>query len=158
MPDNPPVGIDLGTTFSAVAHLDSDGRPWTILNSDGDLTTPSVVYFDTAGAIVGKEAIAAGEFEPDRLAQFAKRDMGEASFSKDIRGQRLPAEVLQGIILKKLKDDTELKLGAVKQVVITVPANYNELARKATFSINASAKALTVATSFASSVPCTEIS
>ena len=132
MPDNPPVGIDLGTTFSAVAHLDSDGRPWTILNSDGDLTTPSVVYFDTSGAIVGKEAIAAGEFEPDRLAQFAKRDIGEAAFSKEIRGQRLPAEVLQGIILKKLKDDAELKLGEIKKVVITVPAFFNEPCRKAT--------------------------
>ncbi len=132
MLDNPPVGIDLGTTFSAVAHLDSDGRPWTILNSDGDLTTPSVVYFDTSGAIVGKEAIAAGEFEPDRLAQFAKRDMGETAFSKEIRNQRLPAEVLQGIILKKLKDDTELKLGAIKKVVITVPAFFNEPCRKAT--------------------------
>ena len=132
MLDNPPVGIDLGTTFSAVAHLDSDGRPWTILNSDGDLTTPSVVYFDTSGAIVGKEAIAAGEFEPDRLAQFAKRDMGETAFSKEIRNQRLPAEVLQGIILKKLKDDTELKLGAIKKVVITVPAFFNAPCRKAT--------------------------
>ncbi|NQV24542.1 MAG: Hsp70 family protein [Rhodopirellula sp.] len=132
MPDQPPVGIDLGTTFSAVAHLDSDGRPWTILNSDGDLTTPSVVYFDTSGAIVGKEAVAAGEFEPDRLAQFAKRDMGEEAYSKDIRGQKLPAEVLQAIILKKLKSDAERKLGTVKKVVITVPAFFNEPCRKAT--------------------------
>ena len=132
MPDHPPVGIDLGTTFSAVAHLDSDGRPWTILNSDGDLTTPSVVYFDTSGAIVGKEAVAAGEFEPERLAQFAKRDMGEAAFSKEIRGQQLPAEVLQAIILKRLKNDAELKLGAIKKVVITVPAFFNEPCRKAT--------------------------
>ena len=132
MPDHPPVGIDLGTTFSAVAHLDSDGRPWTILNSDGDLTTPSVVYFDKSGAIVGKEAVAAGEFEPDRLAQFAKRDIGEAAFSKEIRGQRLPAEVLQAVILKKLKRDAELKLGDIKQVVITVPAFFNEPCRKAT--------------------------
>ena len=132
MPDHPPVGIDLGTTFSAVAHLDSDGRPWTILNSDGYLTTPSVVYFDKSGAIVGKEAVAAGEFEPDRLAQFAKRDIGEAAFSKEIRGQRLPAEVLQAVILKKLKRDAELKLGDIKQVVITVPAFFNEPCRKAT--------------------------
>jgi molecular chaperone DnaK len=132
MPDNSPVGIDLGTTFSAVAHLDSDGRPWTILNSDGDLTTPSVVYFDTFGAIVGKEAVAAGEFEPDRLAQFAKRDMGETAFSKEIRGQSLPAEVLQAIILKRLKSDAELKLGNIKKVVITVPAFFNEPCRKAT--------------------------
>lgn len=132
MPEHAPVGIDLGTTFSAVAHLDSDGRPWTILNADGDLTTPSVVYFDSSGAIVGKEAIAAGEFEPDRLAQFAKRDMGEAAFSKEIRGQSLPAEVLQAIILKRLKNDAELKLGPIKKVVITVPAFFNEPCRKAT--------------------------
>lgn len=132
MPDHSPVGIDLGTTFSAVAHLDSDGRPWTILNSDGDLTTPSVVYFDTSGAVVGKEAVAAGEFEPDRLAQFAKRDIGEAAFSKEIRGQRLPAEVLQAVILKRLKNDAELKLGDIKKVVITVPAFFNEPCRKAT--------------------------
>lgn len=132
MPDQPPVGIDLGTTFSAVAHLDADGRPWTILNSDGDLTTPSVVFFDKAGAIVGKEALAAGEYEPERLAQFAKRDMGEDAFSKEIRGQQLPAEVVQGIILKKLKEDAELKLGSVTQVVITVPAFFNEPCRKAT--------------------------
>ena len=132
MADHPPVGIDLGTTFSAVAHLDSDGRPWTILNSDGDLTTPSVVYFDTSGAVVGKEAVAAGEFEPDRLAQFAKRDIGEAAFNKEIRGQRLPAEVLQAIILKRLKSDAELKLGGIKKVVITVPAFFNEPCRKAT--------------------------
>ena len=132
MSDNPPVGIDLGTTFSAVAHLDADGRPWTILNSDGDLTTPSVVFFDKTGAIVGKEAVAAGEFEPDRLAQFAKRDMGEDTFSKEIRGQKLPAEVVQAIILKKLKNDAELKLGPITKVVITVPAFFNEPCRKAT--------------------------
>jgi molecular chaperone DnaK len=132
MSDNPPVGIDLGTTFSAVAHVDSDGRPWTILNSDGDLTTPSVVFFDNAGAIVGKEAVAAGEFEPERLAQFAKRDMGEDTFSKEIRGQKLPAEVVQAIILKKLKNDAELKLGPISKVVITVPAFFNEPCRKAT--------------------------
>jgi molecular chaperone DnaK len=132
MPDNPPVGIDLGTTFSAVAHVDSDGRPWTILNSDGDLTTPSVVFFDKSGAIVGKEAVAAGEFEPERLAQFAKRDMGEDTFGKEIRGQKLPAEVVQAIILKKLKNDAELKLGPISKVVITVPAFFNEPCRKAT--------------------------
>lgn len=132
MSDHSPVGIDLGTTFSAVAHLDSDARPWTVLNSDGDLTTPSVVYFDHAGAIVGKEAVAAGEFEPERLAQFAKRDMGEDTFSKEIRGQKLPAEVVQAIILKKLKNDAELKLGPISKVVITVPAFFNEPCRKAT--------------------------
>jgi molecular chaperone DnaK len=132
MSDQAPVGIDLGTTYSAVAHLDADGRPWTILNAEGDLTTPSVVFFDKTGAVVGKEALTAGEYEPERLAQCAKRDMGEDAFSKLIRGQQLPAEVVQAIILKKLKEDAELKLGSVSDVVITVPAFFNEPCRKAT--------------------------
>lgn len=129
---HPAVGIDLGTTFSAVAHLDSDGRPWTILNSEGDLTTPSVVFFDKTGAIVGKEAVQAGEYEPDRLARFAKRDMGESEFSKPIRGENLPAEVVQALTLKKLKQDAELKLGPIRHAVITVPAFFTEPSRKAT--------------------------
>lgn len=132
MTDQSPVGIDLGTTFSAVAHLDSEGRPWTILNSEGELTTPSVVFFDEAGAVVGREALAAGEYEPERLAQFAKRDMGEQAFSKVIRGKELPAEVVQAIILRKLKEDAELKLQDVSKVVITVPAFFNEPCRRAT--------------------------
>ena len=132
MSDHPAIGIDLGTTFSAIAHLDSDGRPWTILNAEGDLTTPSVAFFDRAGAIVGKEAVAAGEYEPDRLARFAKRDMGEASFSRQVRGQSLPAEVIQAVILHKLKEDAERKLGPISKAVITVPAYFNEPRRKAT--------------------------
>ena len=50
------VGIDLGTTYSLVAHVDASGRPATVINSEGDLTTPSVVFFDRQGVIVGKEA------------------------------------------------------------------------------------------------------
>lgn len=128
----PAVGIDLGTTFSVVAHLDSDGRPWTILNAEGDLTTPSIVFFDKSGAIVGKEAAQAGEYEPDRLARFAKRDMGESEFSKAIRGQLLPPEVVQAVVLRKLKSDAELKLGPFTKAVVTVPAFFNEPCRKAT--------------------------
>lgn len=132
MSDHPAVGIDLGTTFSAVAHLDSDGRPWTILNAEGDLTTPSVVFFDKAGAIVGKEAVSAGEFEPERLARHAKRDMGEDVFSQEIRGEHMNPEVVQAVILKKLKSDAERKLGPISKAVVTVPAYFNEPCRKAT--------------------------
>ncbi|MCA9135214.1 MAG: Hsp70 family protein, partial [Planctomycetales bacterium] len=56
----PAVGIDLGTTFSAVAFLDAQGRPETIRNSEGDLTTPSAVFFDHKRPIVGLEAVEAG--------------------------------------------------------------------------------------------------
>lgn len=128
----PAVGIDLGTTFSAVAFLDSAGRPETIHNSEGDLTTPSAVFFDHNRPIVGIEAVEAGLLEPDRLAQYAKRDVGEDYYEKEIRGKHLPAEVIQALILRKLKDDTELKLGEICEAVITVPAFFNEPCRKAT--------------------------
>jgi molecular chaperone DnaK len=135
MPDgsNPlPVGVDLGTTFSVVAHLDAEGRPATIPNAEGDLTTPSVVFLDQAGAVVGKEAVKAIEFQPERVAQFPKRDMGRDYYHEAVRGERLPPEVLQALILRKLKLDAELTLGPLRQAVITVPAYFNEPRRKAT--------------------------
>lgn len=128
----PAVGIDLGTTFSAVAFLDAEGRPETIRNSEGDLTTPSAVFFDHQRPIVGMEAVEAGLLEPDRLAQFAKRDVGEKFYEKTIRGKHLPAEVIQALVLRKLKADAELKLGQIHEAVITVPAFFNEPCRKAT--------------------------
>jgi molecular chaperone DnaK len=131
-PDHPPIGIDLGTTFSAVAYLDASGKPETIRNSEGDLTTPSAVFFDYQRPIVGVEAIEAGLIEPDRLAQFVKRNVGEGFYEKTIGGKRLPAEVLQALVLRKLKSDAELKLGEIRQAVITVPAYFNEPCRKAT--------------------------
>ena len=128
----PAVGIDLGTTYSAVAFLDSTGRPETIPNAEGSLTTPSAVFFDRDGPIVGVEAMRAGEFEPDRLAQFAKRDMGELTYHKWIRGEPMPPEIVQAFVLKKLKSDAERKLGPITKAVVTVPAFFNEPCRKAT--------------------------
>jgi molecular chaperone DnaK len=128
----PAVGIDLGTTFSLIAHLDSAGRPWTIPNSEGDLITPSVVLFEGSTVVVGKEAVKASALEPERIAQFAKRDMGSAVYSRAINGEHLPPEVIQSLILEKLKRDAEAKLGPFKKAVITVPAYFNEPRRKAT--------------------------
>lgn len=136
MPDSsrtsPAVGIDLGTTNSVVAHLDAFGRPESLRNAEGDLTTPSVVFFDKGGAIVGKEAVLAAEYEPSRIARHAKRDMGENAYQKQIRGESLPPEVVQAIVLRKLKADAESHLGEFSQAVITVPAYFNEPRRKAT--------------------------
>jgi molecular chaperone DnaK len=127
-----PVGIDLGTTFSVVAYLDATGRPCTIPSSEGDLITPSVVLFDAGGAVVGKEAVKAAPLEPDRVADFAKRDMGSAAYSRKIGGENLPPEVIQSMVLEKLKRDAELKLGPITEAVVTVPAFFNEPRRKAT--------------------------
>ena len=124
------IGIDLGTTFSVVAHLDSQGRPWTISSREGDLTTPSVVLFDDGQVVVGSEAAKASEFEPGSVASFAKRDMGNRHFHRAIGGEHLPPEVIQALILKKLKEDAVLKLGEFTKAVVTVPAYFNEPRRR----------------------------
>ena len=136
MPDSspklPPVGIDLGTTYSVVATLDAQGRPVTIQNSEGDATTPSVVMFDPAALVIGKEAVKIASYEPDAVAMFAKRDIGTDSYRRRIRGANVPPEVVEAIVLQKLRQDAELKLGEIGPVVITVPAYFNEPRRKAT--------------------------
>ncbi|HEY1067948.1 MAG TPA: Hsp70 family protein [Pirellulales bacterium] len=132
IPRPPAVGIDLGTTFSAVAHLDETGRPVTIVNAEGDLTTPSVVLFDGPDVIVGKEAVKAMGTESHRIADIAKRDMGKRAYRKIIDGREYPPEVVQACILKKIRDDVERRIGTVKKVVVTVPAFFDEVRRKAT--------------------------
>jgi len=130
--DEPAVGIDLGTTFSAISHLDTTGRPCTIPNAEGDLLTPSVVLFDGENVVVGKEAVKAAVACPDDIAQFVKRDIGNPIFEKTVHGENLPPEVLQSFILEKLCRDAALKLGEFRKAVISVPAFFNEPRRKAT--------------------------
>ncbi len=128
----PAVGIDLGTTYSVVAFLDDNGRPVTIVNSEGDLTTPSAVLFDGDSTVIGKEAIKAIASEADHVAMCAKRDLGERAFHRVIDGRRYPPEAIEAWILNKIKRDAERQLGSLSKVVITVPAYFDEVRRKAT--------------------------
>jgi molecular chaperone DnaK len=122
----------LGTTNSAAAWVDESGHSAMIPNTEGDLLTPSVVLFDDAEVIVGKEARSATVVNPDRVAVWVKRDMGAPIYNRAIRGEFLPPEVIQACILRKLKADIVHKLGAEARVVITVPAYFDEPRRKAT--------------------------
>jgi molecular chaperone DnaK len=126
------VGIDLGTSNSAVAWVVPSGRTAMIRNSEGDLLTPSVVLFDDHEIVVGKEAKNATAVKPDRVAMWVKRDMGSPVFSRPIRGEYLPPEVIQACILRKLKADFVRMIGSETGVVITVPAYFDEPRRKAT--------------------------
>jgi molecular chaperone DnaK len=126
------VGIDLGTTYSVIAHVDAGGRPTSIPNAVGDIITPSVVLFDDAGLVVGKEAVQAAAMEPEKVADCAKRDMGSKAYRKKINGEYLPPEVISSFILKSLKADAERKLGEIRKAVITVPAYFDEARRRAT--------------------------
>ena len=128
----PIVGIDLGTTYSVIAYLDANGTPTTVRSAEGDLTTPSVVLFDDTDVVVGKIAQKAATMQPQQVAQLVKREMGNATFSKSINGEHFPPEVIQALILEKLKQDAESQIGPFDEAVITVPAYFNEPKRKAT--------------------------
>ncbi|MGL4555633.1 MAG: Hsp70 family protein [Gemmataceae bacterium] len=126
------VGIDLGTTYSLVAHVDPQGRPCCIPNGNGDLLTPSVVLFEDAGTVVGKEAVLASAETPERVAEWVKRDMGAKAYRRPINGEHLPPEVISSLILRSLRADASRKLGPVRKAVITVPAYFEETRRRAT--------------------------
>jgi len=129
----PPIGIDLGTTYSAIAYLDASGRPITIANDAGDLLTPSAVAFDQDIVLVGKEAVKTAVFEPAVFADCFKRDMGRREFHRPIAGTQVPPEVLSAFILRQLKQEAENRLDCeIREAVITVPAFFDETRRRAT--------------------------
>ena len=126
------VGIDLGTTFSVLAHLDANGSAVTIPNKDGEPLTPSAVYFDGAEALVGKAAREAATVDSANVAMFVKREMGQAAYSRTVAGRTFRPETLSAIILRKLKQDAERHVGPIHKAVITVPAFFDDSRRKAT--------------------------
>src|SRR5687768_9936242 len=149
------VGIDLGTTNSLVATVDS-GIPLVIADVEGQRLTPSVVYFPSAGAapIVGHKANRVRVLKPAETVYSVKRFMGRrgadipreemlvtypvkgegtAQVTIDIHGRPWTPEEISAEILKKLKRDAETSFGEpVTRAVITVPAYFNDAQRNAT--------------------------
>ncbi|MBL7215128.1 MAG: Hsp70 family protein [Phycisphaerae bacterium] len=128
------AGIDLGTTFSALARLNGIGRPEIVPNSEGERITPSAVYFDEeeAGAIrVGLEAVNCRQLNPDRAVRWIKRHIGDKNWKKSIDNRDWTPEEISSLILKKLKQDGSIE-SPVEDVVISVPAHFDEVRRKAT--------------------------
>ena len=135
MPEEIIVGIDLGTTFSAIAYVDEKlGKPEIITNAEGERTTPSVIFFEENGQpIVGREALNQVIINPERAVRFVKREMGESSFEFNLDGKEETPESLSAIILKKLKNDAQERLGKeIKKAVISVPAYFKDAQREAT--------------------------
>jgi molecular chaperone DnaK len=127
------IGIDLGTTFSAVAFVNAYGKAEIIPNQEGDRTTPSVVYFQEDGTpIVGVEARRQAMAEPRRTVRFFKREMGNSSYRVNIDGKDYFAEDLSALVLKKLKAAAEAKFPEVTKAVISVPAYFKDAQREAT--------------------------
>jgi molecular chaperone DnaK len=126
------VGIDLGTTYSAIAALDDRGRPTTVPNRDGELLTPSAVLIADGDAVVGQAALDVALEQPDRVATLIKRRMGQPAYGRPVAGRPFRPETLSAIILRKLVQDAEARLGPVRRAVITVPAYFDDTRRKAT--------------------------
>jgi molecular chaperone DnaK len=152
----PVIGIDLGTTYSAVATVDS-GRPIIIPSRSGSRLTPSVVGFTAMGErVVGERAQVLGDVAPDRVAPATKRYIGKrftpelerasravvpypiiAGPSGEVRikvaGRVMPLTQVSAMLLGELKLDAEAHFGCpVSRCVITVPANFDEGQRMAT--------------------------
>jgi molecular chaperone DnaK len=129
------VGIDLGTTFSALAILNAIGKPEIVPNADGERLTPSAIFFDEENddlIRVGVEAINSRHLNAQRSVRWIKRYMGDTKYRKSIDGKDWTPVELSGLILKKLKQDSSIEHGEIQDAVISVPAHFDEIRRKAT--------------------------
>jgi molecular chaperone DnaK len=126
-------GIDLGTTNSAIAVIDSNGQPEVLPNAEERRTTPSVIQFCADGSIlVGELAKRQLLIDKENVAHFFKRDMGTPA-TYQYRGRTWTPTELSAEVLKKLKSDVSARLGReVRTAVITVPAYFQDGPRIAT--------------------------
>lgn len=127
-------GIDLGTTHSCIAHIDSSGKPVIVPNAVGDDVTPSVVYFEAPEQVlVGVAAKNSAVLAPHQVAQLVKRDMGSAGVSYTYFGRTYTPEEVSALVLKELARCGQQATGVpVRDVVITVPAHFGVAEREAT--------------------------
>lgn len=126
------VGIDLGTTYSAIAMLDHDGNPKVIQNADGRDITPSVVLLDEDRVVVGPSFERISVANPESIVEAIKREMGNKNFYVVYQNKKLTPEFISALILKKMKQDAEKIIGPIANAVITVPYYFNDVRRKAT--------------------------
>ena len=131
------LGIDLGTTYSCVAYVDESDRPVVIPNAEGDLTTPSVVWFESEdNSVVGRVAKNSAVLYKDLIADCVKRNMGDATYVRSFWDLEYKPEMVSSMILRKIVKDAEqhlgLETGSLKNVVITCPAYFGINERAAT--------------------------
>ncbi|TXS90795.1 Hsp70 family protein [Parahaliea maris] len=133
------IGIDLGTTFSAVSTIDKTGRPLIIHDEDGENIVPSCVSEGDEGQMeVGDTARKTWGVSPERAAARFKRDMGTER-THSINGKNFSPTQLSSFVLKKLLKIANKNLGSVGEAVVTIPANFSTEAREATMTAAKSA-------------------
>lgn len=125
------IGIDLGTTNSAVAVLEG-GEAKIIANPEGNRTTPSVVSFKNGEIQVGEVAKRQAVTNPNTVSSI-KRYMGEAGYKVNMEGKEYTPQEISAMVLQYMKGFAEEYLGEkVEKAVITVPAYFNDAQRQAT--------------------------
>ena len=128
-------GIDLGTTYSAIAYVDEHGKPVIVPNAESERITPSVVLFDGDNIIVGNTAKEAAKVEPHRVVSRVKQHMGDPQFVFEYEGQVFSPEDISSFILRKIVSDAQTALALdepITEVVITCPAYFGTEEREAT--------------------------
>ncbi|MFI2472279.1 Hsp70 family protein [Nocardia xishanensis] len=132
-------GIDLGTTNSAIARIDADGRPEVMIGMNGEPTVPSVVLFASAfDHLVGEGARRQARLDPEHVCSLVKRRMGDAEWRFAAHGETWSAPAVSALILKSLAADAEFGGGEpVRRAVITVPAYFGDEERRATIQAGA---------------------
>jgi molecular chaperone DnaK len=114
--------------------VDEYGKPMVVKNSDGQPTTPSVVFIDPPSYVVGDVALQSTMTDPDKVVQFIKRFMGVADYRVNIGEYAFSPEFISSIVLRKLVQEAEESLGeTITSTVITVPAYFTEAQRHATY-------------------------
>jgi molecular chaperone DnaK len=131
---NKVYGIDLGTTYSCIAHVDEYGKPLVLPNSDNELTTPSVVYFESSeNIVVGSAAKEVSEIYPTQVVSTVKREMGNPDWKFEYNDKEYTAQEISSFILEKVVKDAKENIGEeISDVVITVPAYFGVNEKEAT--------------------------
>ncbi|MDT7711332.1 MAG: molecular chaperone DnaK, partial [Pseudonocardiales bacterium] len=126
-------GIDLGTTYSAIAYIDETGRPTVCRNDNNSEITPSVVQFETpTNVVVGESAKQSAFIDADSVVSLIKRQMGEDR-EYEFHGEVHTPESISALILRRLATDAaHYTNGPVERVVITVPAYFGARQKEAT--------------------------
>ncbi len=127
------VGIDLGTTMSALSYLNDIGKPEVVANADSERIMPSAVYFAEAQRILtGREAVRSRQADASRACRWIKRRMGDENYAIRVDGKSYSPAEISSFIIRKLIQDAEGQIGTISDVLITVPANFEDAARNAT--------------------------
>jgi len=126
-----PVGIDLGTSRIRVAYCDAQGHLQMLRDDRDDVHIVNAVRFKDQEIIVGKDALADASLFSQETAIWIKRELGSQTFSRAIHGQRLPPEVIQACVLRKVRLDLLRQTSGPFACVVGVPTYFDEIRRNA---------------------------